>query len=98
MDRDADREPAAEPRWRRCESVLSRHAIDVVVILPAGAAEPVSLAGTGALVWDLLAEPASLSELVATFTEVYPDDPGTIARDVAALLESLKSLDAIEAV
>jgi len=56
-----------------------------------------SLAGTGAMVWDLLAEPASLSELVATFTEVYPDDPGTIARDVATLLETLQSFDAIEA-
>ena len=92
----ADREPATGARWRRRESVLWRHAIDVVVILPAGADEPVSLAGTGALVWDLLAEPASLSELVAAFAEVYPDDPGTIERDVAALLESLASLDAIE--
>ena len=98
MGGGTDREPATEVRWRRRESVLWRHAIDVVVILPDGAAEPVSLAGTGAMVWDLLAEPASLSELVATFTEVYPDDPGTIARDVASLLESLESLDAIEPV
>jgi len=97
MGGDADREPEARARWRRRESVLWRHAIDVVVILPEGAAEPISLAGTGAMVWDLLAEPASLSELVATFTEVYPDDPGTIARDVATLLETLQSFDAIEA-
>ena len=98
MGSGADPEAAAEVRWRRRESVLWRRAIDVVVILPDGAGEPVSLPGTGAMVWELLAEPASLSELVTTFTEVYPDDPGTIARDVAVLLESLESLDAIEAV
>lgn len=90
-------DPAPEPRWRRRDTVLWRHGVDVVVLLPSARAEPVSLAGTGALVWDLLAEPATLSELVAALAEVYAAPPETIARDVAELLETLESMDAIKA-
>lgn len=83
--------------WRRRDDVLWRRSIDAVVLLPVGTSEPVSLPGTGAMVWDLLAEPATLDELVTALAEVYEGDAATIARDVVDLLVRLESLAAIEA-
>jgi hypothetical protein len=77
--------------------VAWRRSLDAVVLLPPAAPEPVSLAGTAALVWDLLAEPASVSELVDALAEHFGDDPARITRDVDALLARLSDLGAVEA-
>jgi hypothetical protein len=78
--------------WRRRDDVLWRRSIDAVVLLPKGADEPVTLPGTGAAVWDLLEEPATLGQLVETLSEVYGGQPSTIAHDVAALLDELEAM------
>ena len=83
--------------YSRRDDVLWRRSLDSVVLLPVGADEPVSLPGTGAAVWDLLAEPATLPELVDALADVYGGDPSTIARDVAELLERLRGMTAIDA-
>jgi hypothetical protein len=83
--------------WCRRDDVLWRRSMDAVALLPVGASEPVTLPGTGAAVWDLLEEPATLDELVAALTEVFVADRDTIARDVGDLLAELESLAAIEA-
>jgi len=86
----------SEAVWRRRAAVSWRRSIDAVVLMPAGAAEPAALPGTAAAVWDLLAEPASLAELVAALSEVYAVDPEAITDDVAALLAQLAELGAVE--
>lgn len=86
---------AAGPVWRRHPEVLWRRSLDAVVLLPAAANEPVTLPGTGAVVWDLLEEPATLPDLVATLHDVYGEDPATIEHDVTALLERLEALGAV---
>jgi hypothetical protein len=85
-----------EAVWRRRDDVLWRRSLDAVILLPVGADEPVTLPGTGALVWDLLEEPASLAVIVATLTEVYADADATVVEhDVATLLAELEDLGAV---
>jgi hypothetical protein len=56
----------------------------------------VTLPGTGASVWDLLEEPATLAELVSILAEAYqPADPSEVERDVHSLLAELESLGAV---
>ena len=66
-----------------------------VILLPVGADDPMTLPGTGAAVWDLLEEPASLAELVAALAEAYEEDPAVVEHDVRALLDELESLGAV---
>ena len=81
--------------WRRREDVLWRRSLDAVILLPADAEDPVTLPGTGASVWDLLEEPASVAELVTVLAEAYDEDPAVVDHDVRALLAELESLGAV---
>jgi hypothetical protein len=81
--------------WRRRDDVLWRRSLDAVIVLPVGADEPLTLPGTGAAVWDLLEEPASLAELVAALAEVYEEDPAVVELDVTTLLAELEDLGAV---
>jgi hypothetical protein len=87
---------SADVVWRRREDVLWRRSLDAVILLPVGADDPVTLPGTGASVWDLLEEPASLAELVTTLAEAYDHaDPSAVEHDVSALLAELETLGAV---
>ena len=55
-----------------------------------------SLNGTAAMVWEMLAEPVSQSDLVDDFAEAFPVvSPGKIKRDIAAVLEKFVDLDIV---
>jgi hypothetical protein len=84
-----------EPVWHRREDVLWRRSLDAVILLPVGVEDPLTLPGTGASVWDLLEEPATLTQLVATLAEVYEEDPAVVEQDVRALLAELEDLGAV---
>ena len=75
----------ADAVWRRRDDVLWRRSLDAVILLP----------GTGAIVWDLLEEPATLTELVATLAEAYEADPAVVDHDVRTLLGELETLGAV---
>jgi len=81
--------------WWRRDDVLWRRSLDSVILLPVGVEEPMTLPGTGASVWDLLEEPASLAELVAILADAYEEAPAVIEHDVRALLAELESLGAV---
>lgn len=54
------------------------------------------LNGTAAIVWEMLAEPVSQSDLVEDFATAFPMvSPGKIKRDIAAILEKLENLDIV---
>ena len=81
--------------WRRREDVLWRRSLDAVILLPVGVQEPMTLPGTGASVWDLLEEPATIAELVAVLGEAYDAEPAVVEHDVSELLAELESLGAV---
>jgi hypothetical protein len=82
--------------WRRREDVLWRRSLDAVMLLPEGVDDPVTLPGTGASVWDLLEEPATLAELVTILAEAYDGaDAAVVEHDVRALLAELEQLGAV---
>jgi Coenzyme PQQ synthesis protein D (PqqD) len=86
------------PSYRRCSDVLWRRALDAVLVLPPGAAEPITLAATGPEVWELLETPHSLAELAGKLSVAHQVDPDVVAADVGPVLERLGALGLIEPV
>lgn len=84
--------------YRRRPDVLWRRALDSVVCLPPGAAEPITLAGTGPEVWNLLETPHSLAELAAELSARHRTDAEIVAADVRPVLARLAALGVIEPV
>jgi hypothetical protein len=83
-------EPEATVRYQRSPHVVWRATLTAVVVLAVDGPEPLVLAGTGADVWTLLAEPRSLAELVAAMVERYSGHAAVISADVSALLATLR--------
>jgi hypothetical protein len=81
--------------WRRRDDVIWRRSLDAVFLLPAGIDDPMTLPDTGASVWDLLEEPATVAELVATLADAYDADPTVVEHDVCELLAELEDLGVV---
>ena len=81
-----------QPPCRRRPDVPWRRSLDAVLCLPPGSSEPVTLAGSGPEVWDLLERPCSLDELASELARRHGIDPRTVARDVRPVLEGLAEL------
>lgn len=75
-------------RYRRSPDLLTRQAPGFVALARIDGAT-VSLAESGAAVWDLLDEPRTLAELADALAETYDADASTIAVDVEPLLGQL---------
>jgi hypothetical protein len=82
--------------FRRSPRVLWRRSLDAVVVLPAGAEEPVTLGGTGVAVWELLDTWRSVQALTELLAPRYGADPAVVAADVRALVHALDLLGALE--
>ena len=87
---------AAEPRWRRRPDALWRRSVDAVLVLPAGADEPVTLTGTGPALWELLAEPCTVAQLAAVLADAYDAPIETVEADIAPVVDELARVDALE--
>jgi Coenzyme PQQ synthesis protein D (PqqD) len=85
-------------RHQRRHDVLWRRSLDTVLCLPPDGAEPVTLAGSGPEVWDLLQTPHSLAELGDELADRHQADPEVVAADVRPVLERLAALGLIEPV
>jgi Coenzyme PQQ synthesis protein D (PqqD) len=86
------------PAYRRRSDVPWRRSLDAVLFLPPSASEPVTLAGTGPEVWDLLQDPHSLGALAAELATRHETDPEVVAGDVSPVLEELAALGVVEPV
>ena len=81
-------------RWQRAPGVVWRRSDSKVVLLPEEADELLVLAGTGALTWELLAEPVDETELVTLFADAC-DTPGeVVAGTLRPFLDGLEQAGA----
>lgn len=85
-------------RFRRAAGVLERRFGDEVLLAARGRRDVDRLAGTGAAVWELLDGPRTAAELAAALEAAYEAGPGSIERDVRALLEDLAARGYVEEV
>ena len=60
-----------------------------IVVLGTRRLDPVTLAGTGVVLWDLLAAPLRRTELVDALVARFGADPARIAADVDPVLDDL---------
>jgi hypothetical protein len=82
--------------FRRSPSVLTRRSLDTVLLLPTGAEDVVTLAGTGIAVWELLDTWRTVEALTELLAPRYEADPAVVRADVGALIASLEELGALE--
>jgi hypothetical protein len=83
-------------RLRRRPDVLWRRSLDAVVILPVGADDVLTLAGTGPAVWELLSEWRTAEDLVEQLAAAYGSDPALVDADLRPLLADLEARSAIQ--
>jgi hypothetical protein len=92
--------PALRPatRWRRDPRTLWRAAGDTIVLLPDGGdgQTPLTIHGSAALLWELLARPVSLAELASELAAAYGEEAEVIAADLAPALDGLLAASAVE--
>jgi hypothetical protein len=85
-------------RYCRRPDILWRRSLDTVLCLPPDGVEPVTLAGSGPEIWDLLQTAHSLDELAAELADRHRADPEVVAADVRPVFERLAALGVIEQV
>ena len=83
-------------RYRRRADALWRRSLDAVVILPAGSREPLTVAGTGPEVWDLLADARTLPDLAATLGAAHGADPAVVEQDLEPIVAALVEAGAVD--
>ena len=86
----------SDERWHRNPAALWRRSLDGVVVLAPGADEPIVLRGGGPAVWERLAEPITLGELVEDIAGTHGADEDEVERDVRSLLDLLAVSGAAE--
>lgn len=79
----------AGPRYARAEAVLWRRTVTAVVLLPLEDGEVFELAGTGAALWDLLAEPVTMGEAAVVLSRAFRTSPEQVAADIGPVLVEL---------
>ena len=80
----------------RSRDVVWRRSLDAVLILPAGAVEPLTLAGSGLQLWELLEEPISIADLTSTLAEIHEVNETVVAHDLDVVLERLVKFGIVE--
>jgi len=87
---------AEAERIRRRPDVLWRRSLDAVVLLPVDAADTYTMAGTGPVLWELLAEWRTRDDLVSVLAERFDASPDVVAADLAPILTELAVRGALE--
>ena len=83
-------------RIRRRPDVLWRRSLDAVVLLPTGADDVLTLAGTGPAVWELLAEWRTYDDLVENLARAFGATPDTVSGDLGPLLADLEAQGVVQ--
>lgn len=83
------RGPGTGSRYARAEAVLWRRTATAVVLLPLEDGDVFELAGTGAALWDLLAEPVTVGEAAVALSTAFRTSPEQVAADIEPVLVEL---------
>lgn len=67
-----------------------------VVVLGRPGEAPTTLAGTGVAIWDALAHPCLLEDLIARLADTFAVEPETIRADVEPVVAQLLSAGVLE--
>jgi hypothetical protein len=83
-------------RWCRAPGVLWRRSLDAVLVFGPGADGPRTLTGTGTELWDLLAAPITVEELVGSLAVRHGADGNVVEADLVPVLAELATLGVLE--
>ncbi len=86
---------AGQSRYARAGDVLWRRAGAAVIVLPVHGGDVVELGGSGAALWDVLAEPTTVEDAATLLAELFGADRSLVAADVAAALADLCRRDVV---
>jgi Coenzyme PQQ synthesis protein D (PqqD) len=84
------------PAFRRRPDVLWRRSLDAVVLLPVDAEQPITVAGTGVEVWELLDTWRTVDGIAELLAGRYDAEPERVAGDVSVLVQRLRDGRALE--
>ena len=91
-----DRRPLdVNVRWRRAEATLWRRTLGGVVVLPVDLPAPLELRGPAAGIWELLALPMTVRELLDAIATTYAVDRDAVADEVGEAIEALADAAAL---
>lgn len=82
--------------YRRNADILAASVDDDLVMMSIQAGSYYNIGGVGTLVWELLAQPRSLDELIDGVLADYDVERERCASDIGAFVERLVSLNLIE--
>lgn len=85
---------AGGPRFVRHPGTLWRRTLDGVVVLAPDSETPLRITGAGHALWMLLAEPATVEELVGDLASVYGRTAAEVGADVERVLRQLSEAGA----
>ena len=78
--------------------MLWRRSLDAVLVLPPAVDQPMTLLGTGAGIWDILAVSTSTDELVGSLAGSFGVKRQSVELDLLPFLRELEARGVIEAV
>lgn len=82
-------------RWRIAPETLWRDCIDQIVVLTPSSEDPLVLAGTAALLWDVLQAGPTTAEACAALRNLFPEEAPRLEADVQETLQHLAALEAL---
>jgi hypothetical protein len=85
----------ADARLARADGILSRRLLDGIMLLTPDSGEPLRISQPGAVIWQLLDEPRTITDLVATLAKLYGVDAVVIDSDVRPILQILADYGAL---
>jgi hypothetical protein len=83
--------------WRRAPGVVWRRSGDRRILLGPSSEEPVILAGSGGVIWDLLEGPAGESDLCAQLEALHDEPAAAVEPATTAFLQALHDAGMVEA-
>jgi len=84
--------------WQGASRTLRRDLLDGTLLLPDGAAEPLSLSASATEIWESVQQPTSTEAVVARLADRHGVPPDALRDEVVGAIDGLVAAGAVEAV